>query len=92
MNNTNEVNIVNQSDDEMRDEYGPEFFARAERGKFYRLQLEALRQKVENAAQLAPDVRAAFPTDEAVNEALRRLMHQSEATKQAETVSVPVSV
>ena len=28
-----------------------------------------------NLALLAPDVRSAFPTDEAVNEALRSLMH-----------------
>ena len=28
-----------------------------------------------NLALLAPDVRSAFPTDQAVNEALRSLMH-----------------
>ncbi len=32
-----------------------------------------------NLALLAPDVRAAFPTDEAVNDALRRLMHSEPA-------------
>ena len=30
-----------------------------------------------NVALLAPDVRAAFPTDEAVNEALRSLMQSN---------------
>jgi hypothetical protein len=32
-----------------------------------------------NLALLAPDVRAAFPTDESVNEALRSMMHDTAA-------------
>lgn len=36
-----------------------------------------------NLALLAPDVAAAFPTDDSVNEALRSLMVSREATKSA---------
>ena len=34
---------------------------------------------VDNLALLAPDVRAAFPADESVNEALRSMMHDAAA-------------
>jgi hypothetical protein len=44
------------------------------RGKY----LERYREGT-NLAKLAPDVRAAFPSDEAVNEALRSLMEGSES-------------
>ena len=66
-------------DDEMRPEYGPEFWKNAERGKcYYKMRRAVLQKELENSALLAPDVRAAFPTDAAVNDALRRLMKQKE--------------
>ncbi len=55
--------------EELRPEYGPEVFSHGVRGKYY-----ARYQSGTNLALLAPDVRAAFPTDEAVNEALRMLL------------------
>lgn len=61
-------------DDEMRGEYDRKDLAGGIRGKY----LERYRQGT-NLAKLAPDVRAAFPNDEAVNEALRSLMQDSAA-------------
>ena len=58
--------------DEMRDEYDRKDLKGGIRGKH----LERYR-KGTNLAKLAPDVRAAFPNDESVNEALRSLMQQS---------------
>ncbi len=60
--------------DEMRDEYDRKDLKGGVRGKH----LERYR-KGTNLAKLAPDVRAAFPSDESVNEALRSLMQQSSA-------------
>lgn len=57
-------------DDEMRDEYDEGVLKDGVRGKYY----ERYRRGT-NLALLAPDVRAAFPTDDAVNEALRSLMN-----------------
>lgn len=62
-------NPQNEQDDGMRPEYGPEVFAQGVRGKYYRRY-----QAGTNLALLEPDVRAAFPTDEAVNAALRMLL------------------
>ncbi len=56
-------------DDDLRPEYGPDELKGGVRGKY----LERYRAGT-NLALLAPDVRAAFPTDEAVNQALRSLM------------------
>ncbi len=56
-------------DDELRPEYDPSLLKGGVRGKYpdrYRAGT--------NLALLAPDVRAAFPTDESVNQALRSLM------------------
>ena len=58
-----------QDQDDMRSEYGLEVFERGVRGKYYERY-----QQGTNVVLLAPDVRAAFPTDEAVNEALRLLV------------------
>jgi hypothetical protein len=57
-------------DDELRAEYHRDELRGGVRGKY----LEQYR-KGTNLALLAPDVRAAFPTDESVNEALRSIMH-----------------
>jgi hypothetical protein len=58
-----------QADDEIRPEYDLSQLQGGVRGKY------ADRYKRgTNLALLAPDVRAAFPTDDAVNQALRSLM------------------
>jgi hypothetical protein len=56
-------------DDDLRPEYDPADLKNGVRGKY----LEHYRAGT-NLALLAPDVRAAFPTDEAVNQALRSLI------------------
>jgi hypothetical protein len=56
-------------DDDLRPEYDLSQLRGGVRGKY----LKRYRAGT-NLALLAPDVRAAFPTDEAVNQALRSLM------------------
>ena len=56
-------------EDDLRPEYDPALLKGGVRGKYF----ERYRRGT-NLALLAPDVRAAFPTDEAVNEALRSLL------------------
>lgn len=56
-------------EDDLRPEYDLAKLKGGVRGKY----LERYRAGT-NLALLAPDVRAAFPTDEAVNEALRSLI------------------
>jgi hypothetical protein len=56
-------------DDDLRAEYDASVLKGGVRGKY----LERYRAGT-NLALLAPDVRAAFPTDESVNHALRSLM------------------
>lgn len=56
-------------DDDLRDEYDDSVLKGGVGGKYYERY-----QKGTNLALLAPDVRAAFPTDESVNAALRSLM------------------
>ena len=56
-------------EDDLRSEYDLSTLKGGERGKY----LSNYRSGT-NLALLAPDVRAAFPTDEAVNEALRSLL------------------
>jgi hypothetical protein len=56
-------------DDDLRPEYDASVLKGGVRGKY----LERYRAGT-NLALLAPDVRAAFPTDESVNQALRSLM------------------
>jgi hypothetical protein len=57
-------------EDDLRPEYDAFVLKGGVRGKY----LGRYRAGT-NLALLAPDVRAAFPTDEAVNEALRSLIH-----------------
>jgi hypothetical protein len=56
-------------DDDLRPEYDASVFRRGVRGKYF-----ARYRAGTNLALLAPDVRAAFPTDDDVNRALRSLM------------------
>ena len=53
----------------MRKQYKREDLGKGERGKYY-----AAYSKGTNLVLLSPDVAAAFPTSEAVNEALRGLV------------------
>ena len=57
-------------EDDLRPEYDASVLKCGVRGKY----LDRYRAGT-NLALLAPDVRAAFPTDDAVNQALRSLMH-----------------
>lgn len=61
--------------DEMRPEYKRSDFTKLERGKFY---TEAA--KGTSVALLDPDIAKAFPTSEAVNEALHGLLSLTEQT------------
>ncbi len=65
---------ISPDDDELR----PEYDALALRGGVRGKHLERYRAGT-NLALLAPDVRAAFPTDEAVNQALRSLMQDQDS-------------
>jgi len=58
-----------QLDDELREEYDEKTLKDGVRGKY----AQRLAQG-SNIVRLAPDVAAAFPTEEAVNEALRLLL------------------
>ena len=58
-------------DDDLEPEYDLDALKGEVRGKY----LERYRTST-NLALLAPDVRAAFPTDEAVNEALRSVIRE----------------
>jgi hypothetical protein len=59
----------NENEDDLRPEYDASVLRGGVRGKY----LERYRAGT-NLVLLAPDVRAAFPTDEAVNQALRSLL------------------
>lgn len=61
--------------DELRPEYRPEDSGRGVNGKY----LESHRSGT-NLVLLSPDVAKAFPTEEAVNEALRSLMKLAKRT------------
>ena len=63
-------------EDDLRPEYRRDGLKGGVRGKY----LEQYRRGT-NLALLAPDVRAAFPTDESVNEALRSMMHATSAAR-----------
>ena len=58
-----------QHDDEVREEYDLTQLKGGVRGKHFKRY-----QAGTNLVRLEPEVRAAFPTDEAVNQALRSLM------------------
>lgn len=62
-------NDVTPQEDDLRPEYDASELKGGVRGKY----LDRFRAGT-NLALLAPDVRAAFPTDESVNLALRSLM------------------
>jgi hypothetical protein len=63
-------NDATPQEDDLRPEYDASELKEGVRGKY----LDRFRAGP-NLALLAPDVRAAFPTDESVNLALRSLMH-----------------
>lgn len=64
--------------DELRPEYKREDLGQGVRGKHYQEY-----QKGTNLVLLSPDVAAAFPTEEDVNEALRALMRIAQRSKSA---------
>jgi len=66
--------VNEENDDDLRPEYDASVLTGGVRGKH----LERYRAGT-NLALLAPEIRAAFPTDEAVNEALRSLLPHSDA-------------
>lgn len=66
---------IRRGEDDMRPEYDASTLKEGVRGKY----LDRYRAGT-NLALLAPDVRAAFPTDESVNQALRSLMHEQAST------------
>lgn len=66
---------VKPVEDDLRPEYDLSKLKGGIRGKY----LESYRAGT-NLALLAPDVRAAFPTDEDVNQALRSVMQSEDAT------------
>jgi hypothetical protein len=68
-------NLVRPNEDDLRPEYNLSKLKGGVRVKY----LERYRAGT-NLALLAPDVRAAFPTDEAVNQALRSVMQSENAT------------
>ncbi len=62
--------------DDLRPEYRREDLGKGVRGKYF-----AAYQKGSNVVLLSPDVAKAFPSSEAVNEALRGLLQLAERTK-----------
>jgi hypothetical protein len=60
-----------EKEDDLRPEYDETVLKGGVRGKYLSRYLAGT-----NLALLAPDVRQAFPTDEAVNQALRSLIHR----------------
>ena len=65
---------ISDEDDDLRPEYDLAALQGGVRGKYFERY-----QAGTNLALLAPEVRAAFPTDAAVNEALRSLMQSHPA-------------
>ena len=69
-------NAAADAQDELRPEYGEaelgELLKNGVRGKY----VERYRQGT-NLVKLAPDVAAAFPTEQSVNEALRKLLRDA---------------
>ncbi len=71
---------MKKAKDEMRESYERSDFAKLERGKFYREAVEGT-----SVALLDPAVAKAFPTSEAVNEALLGLLTLAERTAKLTT-------
>jgi len=69
---------MRKGSDDLRAEYDFASLDGAVRGKYYRRYRAGV-----NLALLEPEVAQAFPTDAAVNEALRSAMRASKASKQA---------
>jgi hypothetical protein len=63
------------SEDDLRPEYRREDLGKGVRGKYYKAYTKGT-----NLVLLSPDVAAAFPTAEAVNEALRSLIKVAQAS------------
>jgi hypothetical protein len=63
--------VLTDDEDDLRDEYDFSQMTGGVRGKY-----AAQYRKGTNVVLLAPDVAAAFPTEQAVNEALRKLIAQ----------------
>lgn len=61
--------VDSEADDDLRPEYDALTLGQGIRGKHLKRY-----QAGTNLALLAPEIRAAFPTDEAVNQALRSLL------------------
>ena len=72
--NTDKNKSHADDDDELRPEYDLTKLQGGVRGKHYERY-----QAGTNLALLAPDIRKAFPTDEAVNQALRSVMQSHSA-------------
>ena len=66
-----------QLDDELREEYDEQALKNGVRGKYAQRLAHG-----SNVVRLAPDVAAAFPTEEAVNEALRLLLQTAQRAVQ----------
>ena len=66
--------------DELRKEYRREDLGRGVRGKYYREYMKGT-----NLVLLQPEVARAFPTSEAVNEALRSLIQVANLTRSTRT-------
>lgn len=62
-------------EDDLRDEYDETLLKNGVRGKYVQRLVAG-----SNIVRLAPDVAAAFPTEEAVNEALRLLLKIAKTT------------
>ncbi|MCG8348810.1 MAG: hypothetical protein MI924_13650 [Chloroflexales bacterium] len=62
-------------EDDLRDEYDETLLKNGVRGKYVQRLAAG-----SNIVRLAPDVAAAFPNEEAVNEALRLLLHVAKIT------------
>jgi len=76
----------NDSDDyELRDEYDLSKMTIVARGRY-----APHRRAGKNVVLLAPDVAQAFPTDEAVNEALRLILQMMEIPSKYEAEAVRV--
>jgi hypothetical protein len=65
-----------RQDDDLRPEYDFSSLKGGVRGKYYRRCLAGT-----NIIRIAPDLARAFPTDEAVNEALRTVVRASRALR-----------
>jgi hypothetical protein len=65
--------------DELRSEYSCEDLGRGIRGKYFESY-----QKGTNLVLLSPDVAKAFPSDQAVNDALRSLINLAQRTTNLE--------